>query len=92
MVVATALPNATNVKIVPWIRSSHRRNTAIPEVDCEVVKMLAFMITIAIFVAPELTTLGQDVRRHFVVMWGIRRGVGEAQHPQPEYATPTVRY
>jgi len=47
MVVATALPNATNVKMVPWIRSSHRRNTAIPELDCEVVKMLAFMITVA---------------------------------------------
>jgi hypothetical protein len=37
MVVATALPNATSVKVVPWIRSSNRRNTAIREVDCEVV-------------------------------------------------------
>ena len=32
MVVATALPSATTVKIVPWIRSSHRRNAAIPGV------------------------------------------------------------
>src|SRR5450432_4077072 len=30
-VVATALPNATNSKIVPWIRNSHRRNVAILE-------------------------------------------------------------
>jgi hypothetical protein len=42
MVVATALANATNVKIVPWIRRSHRRNAAIPDVDCEVVKVVGF--------------------------------------------------
>jgi hypothetical protein len=46
MVVATALPNATSVRIVPWIRSSHRRNAVILEVVCEVLKMLAFMITV----------------------------------------------
>jgi hypothetical protein len=46
MVVATALPNATSVKIVPWIRSSHRRNVAILEVGWGVVERLAF---IAIF-------------------------------------------
>jgi len=43
MVVATALANATNVKIVPWIRRSHRRNAAIPDVDCEVVKVVGFI-------------------------------------------------
>ncbi len=43
MVVATALANATNVKIVPWIRRSHRRNLAIPDVDCEVVKVVGFI-------------------------------------------------
>jgi hypothetical protein len=48
-VVATALPNATSIKIVPWIRSSHRRNVAILEVDWGVVKRLAF---IAIFSPP----------------------------------------
>ena len=35
-VVATALPDATSVKIVPWIRSSRRRNALMPEVDCGV--------------------------------------------------------
>jgi len=44
MVVVTALPSATSVKIVPWIRSSHRRNMAI----LGVVKRLAL---IAIFLA-----------------------------------------
>jgi hypothetical protein len=42
MVVATALPNATSINIVPWSRRSHRRNVAI----LAVVKRLAF---IAIF-------------------------------------------
>lgn len=37
-VVATALLNATSVKIVPWIRSSRRRNTPMTEVDRGVVK------------------------------------------------------
>jgi hypothetical protein len=32
MVVATALPKATSIKTVPWIRSSHRRNVTIVEV------------------------------------------------------------
>jgi hypothetical protein len=34
MVVATALLNATRAKMVPWIRSSHRRNVATLEVGC----------------------------------------------------------
>jgi hypothetical protein len=40
-VVATALPNATRAKIVPWIRSSRRRNVAIAEVGYGVVKGVA---------------------------------------------------
>jgi hypothetical protein len=36
MVVATALPNATSVKTVPWIRSSHRRDAAIRDAVREV--------------------------------------------------------
>jgi hypothetical protein len=42
-VVATALPNATSIKIVPWIRRSHRRNVAILEAGWGVVKRLAFI-------------------------------------------------
>jgi hypothetical protein len=43
MVVARALPSATSVKIVPWIRSSHRRSVGALKVVLEVVKSLAFI-------------------------------------------------
>jgi hypothetical protein len=43
MVVARALPNATSVKTVPWISSSHRRNTAILDVGLGAVRGLAFI-------------------------------------------------
>ena len=36
MVVATALANATSVRIVPWIRSSRRRKRAMLDVGCVV--------------------------------------------------------
>jgi hypothetical protein len=59
-VVATALPNATSIKIVPWIRSSHRRNVAILEVGWGVVKRLAF---IAIFSPPPNVVPLSDLLR-----------------------------
>jgi hypothetical protein len=43
MVVARALPNATSVKTVPWISSSHRRNIAILEVGLEAIRGLVFI-------------------------------------------------
>jgi hypothetical protein len=46
MVVARALPSATRVKIVPWTRSSHRRNVGTREVGLEVVKGFAISLQI----------------------------------------------
>jgi hypothetical protein len=41
-VVATALLKATSAKIVPWVRSSHRRNLVIPALGPVVLKRRAF--------------------------------------------------
>jgi hypothetical protein len=57
MVVATALPSATTVKILPWIRSSHRRKAAIPGVA----KRLAF---IAIFLRRPSSASIADANGH----------------------------
>jgi len=45
IVVAKALAKATRVRMVPWVRSSRRRNVAIPEVDGEAVKIFPTWLT-----------------------------------------------
>src|SRR5882672_2165129 len=79
-VVATALPNATSIKIVPWIRSSHRRNVAILEVGWGVVKRLAF---IAIFSPPPNARVQQPPKAVGcnALLCGIWRGVAQITRP-----------
>jgi hypothetical protein len=92
MVVATALPNATSVRIVPWIRSSQRRNMALLEVGRGVIQ--AF---IAIFLR-RLTcniSCGAGRRRlHAVVSRSVHAiaSMGRRGHPssiQPQNVAET---